>query len=835
MLWITNFTINVDLKAKKNSKSQREREREREREEGKVKKALALRHKVLDSPTRHVFIILSPSSLLPLLSPYCSHLTPFPPCSMSPLLFFFSFFFFTLGASHSLPRLKLSGSVSNERNDKCGSIHIAFPFHLNSSSNSPAWPSSYAFRLSCVNSTTLFLNIASNSYRVLQFFSDGILVDFPGATSCRQYNDLNSFRFSGNDHFGISIDNFIGLYDCEDSSLCRADCEINVMPACDSNGNGNDSSRTSPACCYALSDGGVWQTGNGFSVFSQFGCRGFSCWLLQPGTNQGKRGVKLEWAVPKNSSQGVCAINAFMVNATSVQQGIRCMCRDGFVGDGFAHGLGCSKSCIKDGREANGKDCNTERRNEKKVVILAGVLAPVFIIASLIGLFCLFKRHVKSGTFDPDQAHYQSTISFRKACRTQLFTFHELEEATRGFEDGQKLVDSSNGTLYSGVLGDGSHVAVHKVQCGNERDLIQVLSRVEVLSAVLHRNMARLLGCCIDSGYTALVVYEYPANGTLEEHLHQSRGKNLCLDWYKRLKIAAETASILSFLQHEISPPIFHHDLKSGCIFLDHDFSIKIAGFGLLSSALGDGTQSYHNSGVLFNFFLFFFNPRIPEMSDQVNKHEAQETHVQETQLQQHSVPRLNERILSSLSRRSVAAHPWHDLEIGPGAPQIFNCVVEITKGSKVKYELDKKTGLIKVDRILYSSVVYPHNYGFIPRTLCEDNDPMDVLILMQEPVLPGCFLRARAIGLMPMIDQGEKDDKIIAVCADDPEYRHYTDIKELAPHRLAEIRRFFEEYKKNENKEVAVNDFLPSTTAVEAIQYSMDLYAEYIMQTLRR
>uniref|UniRef100_A0ACD5T983 Uncharacterized protein n=1 Tax=Avena sativa TaxID=4498 RepID=A0ACD5T983_AVESA len=96
------------------------------------------------------------------------------------------------------------------------------------------------------------------------------------------------------------------------------------------------------------------------------------------------------------------------------------------------------------------------------------------------------------------------------------------------------------------------------------------------------------------------------------------------------------------------------------------------------------------------------------------------------------STPRLNERILSSLSRRSVAAHPWHDLEIGPEAPAVFNVVVEITKGSKVKYELDKKTGMIKVDRILYSSVVYPHNYGFVPRTLCEDNDPIDVLVLMQ-------------------------------------------------------------------------------------------------------
>ncbi|KAL2906603.1 Soluble inorganic pyrophosphatase [Bienertia sinuspersici] len=179
----------------------------------------------------------------------------------------------------------------------------------------------------------------------------------------------------------------------------------------------------------------------------------------------------------------------------------------------------------------------------------------------------------------------------------------------------------------------------------------------------------------------------------------------------------------------------------------------------------------------------------------------------------------LNERILSSMTRRSVAAHPWHDLEIGPGAPSTFNCVVEIGKGSKVKYELDKTTGLIKIDRVLYSSVVYPHNYGFIPRTLCEDSDPMDVLVLMQEPVLPGSFLRARAIGLMPMIDQGEKDDKIIAVCADDPEFRHYKELKELPPHRLAEIRRFFED----------------SADAITAIQYSMDLYASYIVEALRQ
>ncbi|KAK9932637.1 hypothetical protein M0R45_019864 [Rubus argutus] len=146
-----------------------------------------------------------------------------------------------------------------------------------------------------------------------------------------------------------------------------------------------------------------------------------------------------------------------------------------------------------------------------------------------------------------------------------------------------------------------------------------------------------------------------------------------------------------------------------------------------------------------------------------------------------------------------------------------------------------KTSGLIKVDRVLYSSVVYPHNYGFILRTICKDSDPMDALVLMQEPLLPGSFVRARALGLMPMIDQGEKDDKIIAVCADDPEFRHYNDIKDLPPHCLAEICRFFEDYKKNENKEVAVEDFLPAEAAIDANKYSMDLHASYIVESLRQ
>ncbi|XP_059654895.1 soluble inorganic pyrophosphatase 4-like [Cornus florida] len=190
-------------------------------------------------------------------------------------------------------------------------------------------------------------------------------------------------------------------------------------------------------------------------------------------------------------------------------------------------------------------------------------------------------------------------------------------------------------------------------------------------------------------------------------------------------------------------------------------------------------------------------------------------------------------RILSSLTSSAVAAHPWHDLEIGPGAPAVFNCVIETGKDSTVKYKLDKKTGLMKVDRVLYSSVVYPHNHGFIPRTLCEDNDPMGVLVVMQEPVLPGCILRAKVIGLMSMTDQGKKDDKIIAVSVDDPEYRHITESKELPPHRLAEIHHFFEKYKKYENNEVLVDDFHPASKAYEAIEKSMDRYGDYITESL--
>ena len=170
-------------------------------------------------------------------------------------------------------------------------------------------------------------------------------------------------------------------------------------------------------------------------------------------------------------------------------------------------------------------------------------------------------------------------------------------------------------------------------------------------------------------------------------------------------------------------------------------------------------------------------------------------------------------------------AHPWHDIPIGDDAPKEFQAVIEIPKGNKVKYELDKETGLLRVDRVLYSSVVYPANYGFIPQTLGDDEDPLDVLVLMQEPVVPLSILRARPIGMMTMVDQGQNDEKIICIHLDDPEYRSYVAIQQLPPHRLDELRSFFEDYKNLENKEVAVHDFYGPVEAVDTVRAAMELY----------
>ncbi len=172
---------------------------------------------------------------------------------------------------------------------------------------------------------------------------------------------------------------------------------------------------------------------------------------------------------------------------------------------------------------------------------------------------------------------------------------------------------------------------------------------------------------------------------------------------------------------------------------------------------------------------------------------------------------------------------PWHHVEPGNGMlPTVFNAIIEIPLGSSNKYELDKPTGLLKLDRVLHSAVYYPANYGFIPQTMSDDGDPLDVLVLGAAPVHPLTIVEARAIGLMTMKDQNEIDHKIISVHVNDPEYNSYSDVHQLPAHRLSVLKRFFEDYKSLEHKRVVVDDVLPSEYAFPVIEQSLMIYKRW-------
>ncbi|MBZ0172147.1 MAG: inorganic diphosphatase [Phycisphaerales bacterium] len=180
--------------------------------------------------------------------------------------------------------------------------------------------------------------------------------------------------------------------------------------------------------------------------------------------------------------------------------------------------------------------------------------------------------------------------------------------------------------------------------------------------------------------------------------------------------------------------------------------------------------------------------------------------------------------------------HPWHDVYVDDTlVGDAFPGVIEVPQGSKNKYELDKETGLLRLDRVLYSAVHYPANYGFIPRTFCDDGDPLDVLVLGQEPVHPLCIVQARAIGAMRMQDEKGIDDKIIAVNILDPSCNEYTDHQQLPPHTMRQIMRFFQDYKILENKQVAVEDMMGPSEAIRLVREALDLYRQLRRGELRR
>jgi inorganic pyrophosphatase len=167
----------------------------------------------------------------------------------------------------------------------------------------------------------------------------------------------------------------------------------------------------------------------------------------------------------------------------------------------------------------------------------------------------------------------------------------------------------------------------------------------------------------------------------------------------------------------------------------------------------------------------------------------------------------------------------WHDLPPGPNAPDVVYMIVEIPKGSRNKYEYHKAEGVIKLDRVLYSSLVYPGDYGLIPRTYYEDGDPLDMLVMINEPTFPGCVIEARPIGVFRMMDKGLPDDKILAVPSTDPLFTDYRDIADIPPHFLREVAHFFEVYKDLEGERTRPIGWEPADIARERIMHAINLY----------
>lgn len=175
--------------------------------------------------------------------------------------------------------------------------------------------------------------------------------------------------------------------------------------------------------------------------------------------------------------------------------------------------------------------------------------------------------------------------------------------------------------------------------------------------------------------------------------------------------------------------------------------------------------------------------------------------------------------------------HPWHDISPGKEAPKKFNVYIEVPSGSRNKYELDKESGLIKLDRVLYSPMHYPGDYGFIPQTYWEDGDPVDVLVLSHHPVISGCLMEVRPIGVLEMVDSGEKDDKVICVPIEDPKFTQVKSMKDIPSHQKKEIIHFFEVYKHLQNKKVVVKGILDKKDAIDVVSKGISMYKKLFLE----
>ncbi|XP_059457543.1 wall-associated receptor kinase-like 14 isoform X2 [Corylus avellana] len=446
-------------------------------------------------------------------------------------------------------------SSTDRCNTSCGANTVQYPF---------GFSDSCLIKLNCSNN----YKIQIGEFQVQNVTSDSIFVDFP--PMCKRAIGSISPLFSKN--FAPTPRNRLLLRDC---TTKQNDC---VLPTSFVQDQFNLSSCGSHnfSCAKSVESVDFLSNLNGSAGNCEFL---FSSFVFDSHPNESAVSLTLERVELGWWIEGQCNCSddshCVMVNKTDGgSRGFRCQqCRDGFHGDGYVGGEGCRKdSHCNPSKYLSGKCGGTTRIG----VLIGGIVAGASVMASLI-LICSSVRR-RSTCLKSQMSAKRLLCDAAGNSSVPLYPYKEIERATNCFSETQMLGTGAFGTVYAGKFQDDELVAIKKIKYRDTNSIDQVLNEIKLLSSVSHPNLVRLLGCCIEEG-EQILVYEYMPNGTLAQHLQRERSNGL--PWTTRLTIASETANAIAYLHSAMNPPIYHRDIKSSNILLDHSYKSKVADFGL--------------------------------------------------------------------------------------------------------------------------------------------------------------------------------------------------------------------------------------------------------------
>ncbi|XP_022741683.1 wall-associated receptor kinase-like 14 [Durio zibethinus] len=461
----------------------------------------------------------------------------------------------------------------NSDNTKCQGIckpsnfsrPLPFPFGF-----SPDCP----IRLNCSSA-----GVTIGEFHVLNITSSDIIIELPA--KCDRL--LSSISDLFGENYALSVANNLLLQNC--SKPLPAPCEIRPMFLEKSFRLTTCSDKSGNLSCFPGGDGGSLLS---FEDLNNTQCRYlFSSASIMVDLARSTafsmelERVNLEWWVKGHCN---CDKNADCKDVKKGNRtvGFRCLCQEGFEGDGFIKGGGCRRvSKCNPSKYMSGKCGGTTR-----VAVLVGGLMAGALVMGGVALLCCYVRR-RSNSINKQMSAKRLLWEAAGNSSVPFYAYREIERATNGFSEKQRLGTGAYGTVYSGKLHNDDWVAIKRFRYRDPGSIDQVMNEIKLLSSVSHPNLVRLLGCCIEEG-EPILVYEYMPNGTLSQHLQRERGEGL--PWTVRVTIAAETAKAVAYL-HSVTPPIFHRDIKSSNILLDYNYRSKVADFGL--SRLGMSESSH--------------------------------------------------------------------------------------------------------------------------------------------------------------------------------------------------------------------------------------------------